>query len=194
MVCPFEYGKIVGSAFQNFQLTSVPGSALARSQVLRTLATERQKMAGLNKLRTSTTQKGSAWGQDRGDCHFEMDRVKWIVVSSKIMNRTLSCPPADVLRFTAWSWRVNHANDISEIRLLHMQRQHDLIEDPLPLHTPIDHDSQAVSYTLELVSIGDLSQYTALSYVWGDLDDPLPIVLTGRKFKSQEISTKLLIT
>lgn len=71
----------------------------------------------------------------------------------------------------------------SEIRLLHIQRKDDATDDTILLDTPSNQGPQAVSYTLEQVSLGHQPYYTALSYVWGDLDDTVPMILGGQEIQ-----------
>lgn len=62
-----------------------------------------------------------------------------------------------------------------------MQRQHAPMEKTLLVDSPSRHGTHSISCTLSHVSLEDQPHYTALSYVWGDLNDTMPIFLDGEE-------------
>jgi hypothetical protein len=72
----------------------------------------------------------------------------------------------------------------SEIRLLRIRkRKRDRLSSVSTTKSSLESYDQLLSCNLECASLHDRPKYTALSYVWGDASDTLPILLGGHRIQ-----------
>jgi hypothetical protein len=77
-------------------------------------------------------------------------------------------------------------NSKSEIRLLNLQPRCSTQPDYLLAESSVQAGPDQLHGSLRVASLDDKPQYTALSYVWGDANDTLPIFLDGLEFKARK--------